>query len=154
MTRELHVTDEHIVTLHAILSGDEDEYRRFHRQFGPHDDACLSALATMALLEAAWSRFGDGASPSDVIRFVASTRACFMEASSDADELDRATCESLLFALLGQESTVVSQLDPRAASYAQMALLFQLIDEEQLTDAEIGDLLDHAAARVANTEVG
>jgi hypothetical protein len=136
------VTDEQIAALRAYLINDEAEFGR-QADHLERTDAWVgySALFGSAFFDAVNRRFSPTWTVAEIIRFVASVRAQYIE---DPEQLDPRDAERLIRTALGDGS--VDDLDDEVRA-AQMILLPALIREEQLDRVALEDILAQARRR-------
>jgi hypothetical protein len=133
------VTDEYVAALRACLIGDEGAYDRLSaelqdRDGGERSGNLYSALTGMALFMAARRRFPDGCTNAEVVRLVGQARARFADT---VGEIDPRVAETVLLGALGK-AAAAENLDKTAMAMAVPALLFVLLEQEDIS----GDRLD------------
>jgi hypothetical protein len=133
------VTAEYVAALQASLTGDQETFSRLSaelqaRDGGEHSGDVYSALTGMALFIAARRRFPDGYTSADVVRFVGQVRARLADSAND---IDPRIAERALLGALG-DAAAAENLDKAATAVAVPALLFVLLEEEDIS----GDRLD------------
>jgi len=134
------VTDEQVATLRAHLAGDFDEYQRLWARLDPETTRTgYMTLVTTAFFEAVKRRFTEADPTSDIIEFVAQTRAQFEQ---DDQPIDPHVAERLIGSVIGDES--IDDLNAETVASVQMVLLTALILDEQLDDAELDAFLAKA----------
>jgi hypothetical protein len=138
----LVVTDEQVAALRAFLVDDQKEFDRLAKRldrtsawFG------YSALLSSTFFEAVTRRFAPTWTAADIVRFVATVRAQYIE---DPDELDPQHAERLIRTALGDGS--VEDLDNEIKA-AQVILLPALVDEERPGAADLEEILALARER-------
>lgn len=144
------VTDLHVATLRAALSGNLDEYRTLLRGFDRQTDVRpYIALVNCAFIAAAERRFGKNLTADAAIAYVADVRTRTDEAASS---LDPVVGERVL--LTATAGGNVRGLDPRAVRGAQQLLLAGLISDEQPDEAELDVLLARARKEADDLLIG
>lgn len=134
------VTDATYSTLRAFLVRDFDEHRRFRAQLDPTEaQYSYTALIAAAFFSAVERRFGENGTDTDIIKFVADTRAQF---EGDDAQIDPHVAETMIHAVLGKNTD--EEFDDEAVVMAQVLLLGALIADENLDDAGLDAFLTEA----------
>jgi hypothetical protein len=135
------VTDEHVVALHAFLTGDEETFDRVSallKKRGSQNE--YAALQGAAFAVAARRRFPDGHTAGDVVRLVAEVRS----AVDDTDgEIDPLTAERLLHSVLC-DPAAAEGLEELAKARTQPALLYAMLEEGGFSRPDLDNLLAEA----------
>jgi hypothetical protein len=139
------VTPEYADALRASMTGDDETFSRLSgelqaRDGGQRSGDVYSALTGMALFIAARRRFPDGYTSADVVRFVGQVRASFAES---ADDIDPRVTERTLLGALG-DAAAAENLDKAAMATSIHALLFVLLETEDISGARLDELLSEA----------
>lgn len=135
------ITDEHVIALRALLTGDDD-FARLARPYAHGEVTGLDVLIVAAFGEAVQRRFGPERRVADIIGFVATVRA---ELDPYDEEVDPRRAERAIRAALGDPDAQAS-LD-KAAQALQGFLLTALIAEEHPDEAELNRFLAYARIR-------
>ncbi|RFS82493.1 hypothetical protein D0T12_27230 [Actinomadura spongiicola] len=142
----MKITDEHVATLRAQLSGDTDEYaRRLDELVSTETQATYTTLITAAFFEAVDRRFvinGKTAGDREIIDFVATKREINPIA---AERLDPVIAEQVLAHALGKGS-IPGDIDSDTLMETQVLLLAALIGEADLSESELEAFLAKARA--------
>jgi hypothetical protein len=139
------VTAEYVAALRASMTGNEELFSRLTTEFQARDGGersgnVYSALTGMALFIAARRRFPDGYTSADVVRFVGQVRARFADS---ANGIDPRVTERTLRGALG-DATAVENLDKAAMATAVTALLYALLEDEDISGDRLDALLSEA----------
>lgn len=134
------VPDEQIATLHAFLATDPDRAEQLTRNLIENGDVTgYGELVHAAFVAAVRRRFSSIWSIPEVIRVVAATRT---ELLQDNIDIDPRTAETLIRWALGD--SIAIRLDEEARARAQIFLLLQFIQDEELDDARLDAFLVRA----------
>jgi hypothetical protein len=139
------VTAEYVAALRASLTGDEQALTRLSaelqaRDGGEHSGDIYSALTGMALFIAARRRFTNGYTSADVVQFVGHVRATFADSAND---IDPRVAEHTLRGALG-DAAAAENLDKASMATAIHALLFVLLEDQDVTGDRLDALLSEA----------
>jgi hypothetical protein len=136
------ITDQQAAVLRAMLSGDTQEYKRLRSRLDPRaDQRPYAVLVSNAFIEAADRRFGESATPDDIIEFVADVRS---RSEGIQGELDPIVAERVLLAGLGKGD--VSGLDSWAVRSSQILLLAAMMADASPGDDELDTFMALARA--------
>jgi hypothetical protein len=134
------VTDKQVATLRTQLAGRMDEFRQLFGQLDWETEGLTYVgLVDGGFFEAVDRRFGKGATPNDITRYVADVRSRFDAA---AEAIDPRAGERLILEMLGHGST--ADLDDKVAFRARNFLLTALIADEHLDDAGLDEFMMRA----------
>lgn len=134
------ITDEHVAALRAFLVSDSDQAGRLTKQLVETGQVeGYGELIYAAFCAAVRRRFSPSWTLPEVIRFVASVRACLRQNGVDVEPH---TTEILIRRALGDN--VAAKLGEEAKARAQVLVLPQLIRGEGLDGAELDALLAEA----------
>jgi hypothetical protein len=119
------ITSVQVATLRALLTGDDGAFRRLSMEPDVIHGHGFPILVATALVGAAHRRFRSGWSEGDVIRFVGRVRSAGEGVHAG---LNATAAERVLFSALCEES-VSGELDEETESYAQIAILAELVSD-------------------------
>jgi hypothetical protein len=131
------VTAAQVAALRAYLVLDLFEADRLNRQLVQTDDLDgYGELVYAAFVTAARRKFSPTWTVADIIRFVANARA---QRGGDADDINPRAAENLIRRAL--DDHVADEVDQETKARTQILLLAALVEDQQLSDADLDEFL-------------
>ena len=138
--------DSSVAILRALLTEDFETYSRLNSELDRSANKAFAAVLGAAFTEAVNRRFDDKPSPSEIITFVANTRAAYERAGQMVSAED---AEHMIRAALGEDH-LVDNMTGHAMGTAQTAVLFAIVHDNGSSAGQIDDLLKVAEARASS----
>lgn len=136
------ISDKQVASLRAFLAHEPSEFVHLTRPLMESTDAeGYGELVYAAFALTVRRRFSPSWTIPDVVRVVATIRARLLETEVDVDPR---AAETLIRRVLGD--SVAGDFDDEAKSRAQIFVLAELVDDEELDDAALDAFLVEARA--------
>lgn len=132
--------------IRTLVRGDNEAHDRIQAQLDSEGwDGFPRYLASLFFL-AVDRRFGDNATPADVIKFVADLRAGLADGGPDINAED---AEALIRANIDPEADY--DIDPTMIGKIQAAVVYKVLTDEPISDEDLNAILAEAAELAARS---
>jgi hypothetical protein len=122
-----------------VLAGRFDEHERLLDALDPvAAQEGYNAIASAAFTLAVDARFPEGTAKADIIEFVGDVRS----RAESAARIDPRVAERVMLAITSDEE--IDDIDPRVGYQARLVLLFALIADASLDEAELDKFMGQA----------